>query len=51
VRGIDHFNNFEHEPSLEADMSPGALAYHRYAMERMSKNLMKGTDKTMNDQP
>jgi hypothetical protein len=51
VRGIDRFNNFEHEPSPETDMAPEALAYHRYAMERMSKNLMKGTDKTMNDRP
>jgi hypothetical protein len=51
VRGIDRFNNFEHEPSPKADMAPEALAYHQYAMERMSKNLMKGTDKTMNDRP
>jgi hypothetical protein len=51
VRGIDHFNNFEHEPSPKADMAPEALAYHRYATERMSKNLMKGTEKTMNDRP
>jgi hypothetical protein len=51
VRGIDHFNNFEHEPSPKADMAPEALDYHRYATERMSKNLMKGTEKTMNDRP
>jgi hypothetical protein len=49
VRGVDRFNNFEHEPSPKLDMAPEALAFHRFAMNRLSNNVMKGTDVTMND--
>jgi phytanoyl-CoA dioxygenase PhyH len=49
VRGTDPYHNFEHEPSPKANMAPEALAYHRYAMDRLSRTVMKGTDKTMND--
>jgi non-heme Fe2+,alpha-ketoglutarate-dependent halogenase len=51
VRGTDPYRNFEHEPSPKADMAPEALAYHRYAMDRLSRTVMKGTDKSMNDRP
>jgi len=51
VRGTDRYGNFEHEPSPKSDMAPEALAYHRYAMDRLSQTVMKGTDKTMNDRP
>jgi hypothetical protein len=51
VRGTDRYGNFEHERSPKSDMAPEALAYHRYAMDRLSQTVMKGTDKTMNDRP
>jgi non-haem Fe2+, alpha-ketoglutarate-dependent halogenase len=51
VRGSDPYGNFEHEPSPKSDMAPEALAYHRYAMDRLSRTVMKGTDKSMNDRP
>ena len=49
VRGTDRFGNFEHEPSPSADMAPEALAYHRFAMDRLSGNVMKGSGKTMDE--
>jgi non-heme Fe2+,alpha-ketoglutarate-dependent halogenase len=51
VRGTDRYGNFEHEPSPKSDMASEALAYHRYAMDRLSQTVMKGTDKTINDRP
>jgi hypothetical protein len=51
VRGADRYGNFEHEPSPASDMAPEALAYHRYAMDRLSRTVMKGTDKSMDDRP
>jgi non-heme Fe2+,alpha-ketoglutarate-dependent halogenase len=47
VRGVDRFGHFEHEPAPKADMDPEALAFHRFAMDRLSQTLMTGTDKTM----
>jgi hypothetical protein len=44
VRGVDRYHNFEHEPAPEADMAAEALAYHRFAMDRLSKVVMKGSD-------
>lgn len=44
VRGADRFRNFEHEPRPRADMDPDALAFHKFAMERLSNVVMKGTD-------
>jgi hypothetical protein len=41
VRGTDRFHNFEHEPSPKADMDPEGLAFHRFAMERLSNVVMK----------
>jgi non-heme Fe2+,alpha-ketoglutarate-dependent halogenase len=45
VRGIDPYHNFEHEPAPAADMAPEALAFHRFAIERLNRTVMAGTDK------
>ncbi len=47
VRGTDRFGHFEHEPAPTSDMAPEALAYHRFAMNRLSGNVMKGSGKSM----
>ena len=47
VRGEDRFHNFELEQRPDADMSPGALAYHAAVTERYSQILMRGTDREM----
>jgi hypothetical protein len=47
VRGSDRFGYFEHEPSPAYDMAPEALDYHRFAMDRLSGNVMKGSGKSM----
>lgn len=47
VRGQDRFGHFEHEPSPAFDMAPDALAYHRFAMDRLSGNVMKGSGVSM----
>jgi non-heme Fe2+,alpha-ketoglutarate-dependent halogenase len=47
VRGTDRFGHFEHEPSPRADLAPEAVAYHRFAMDRLSGNVMKGSGKSM----
>ncbi len=44
VRGTDRYHHFEHEPAPKADMDPEALAFHRFAMDRLSKVVMKGSD-------
>jgi hypothetical protein len=41
VRGTDRFNHFEHEPSPKSDMAPEGVAFHKFAMERLSKVVMK----------
>ena len=41
VRGTDRFNHFEHEPSPKSDMAPEAVAFHKFAMERLNKVVMK----------
>jgi len=43
VRGVDRFNHFEHEPAPKADMDPDAIAYHKYAMDRLNQVTMRGT--------
>lgn len=45
VRGVDRFNHFEHEPAPKADFAPEAVAYHKYAMERLNQVTMRGTGK------
>jgi len=45
VRGTDRFNHFEHEPSPKSDMAPEAVAFHKFAMERLNSVTMRGTDK------
>ena len=45
MRGVDPYDNFEHEPAPTADMAPEALAFHRFAIERLSRTVMAGTDK------
>ena len=47
VRGVDPYNNFEHEPAPAADMAPEAVAFHRFAIERLSRTVMAGTDKNI----
>ncbi len=49
VRGEDRYGNFEHEPAPASDMAPEALAYHRFAMDRLNKVVMSGTDKNIAD--
>ena len=41
------YNNFEHEPAPAADMAPEAVAFHRFAIERLSRTVMAGTDKNI----
>jgi ectoine hydroxylase-related dioxygenase (phytanoyl-CoA dioxygenase family) len=41
VRGSDRFHHFEHEPSPKTDMAPEALAFHKFAMDRLSNVVMK----------
>lgn len=49
VRGEDRHGNFEHEPSPAFDMAPEALEFHRFAMDRLSRTVMTGTDKSLGD--
>ena len=49
VRGTDRFHNFEHEPTPKADMAPEAIAFHKFAMERLSNVVMKGSNVSMNE--
>lgn len=49
VRGEDRYGHFEHEPSPAYDMAPEAVAFHRFAMDRLSKVVMTGTDKNLAD--
>jgi hypothetical protein len=41
VRGTDRFGHFEHEPRPRADMDPEAVAFHKFAMDRLSGVVMK----------
>ena len=41
VRGSDRYHHFEHEPSPRADMDPEAVAFHKFAMDRLSNVVMK----------
>lgn len=49
VRGSDRYHNFEHEPAPQADMAPEAIAFHKFAMDRLSNVVMKGADVTIAD--
>ncbi len=49
VRGEDRYGHFEHEPAPAYDMAPEALAYHTFAMDRLSRVVMTGTDKNLGD--
>lgn len=49
VRGQDRYGHFEHEPAPAYDMAPEALEYHRFAMDRLSRVVMTGTDKNLAD--
>lgn len=49
VRGTDRFHHFEHEPSPQTDMAPEAVAFHRFAMDRLSKVVMKDSNVSMSD--
>jgi hypothetical protein len=48
VRGTDRFGHFEHEPAPKADMAPEAIAFHKFAMERLSNVVMKGSGVSIN---
>jgi ectoine hydroxylase-related dioxygenase (phytanoyl-CoA dioxygenase family) len=45
VRGMDRYNNFDHEPRPQRDLSEEALAAHADAIGRHVKALYSGTDK------
>ena len=46
VRGVDHYDHFDHEPRPKADLDEAALAAHADAVGRQVKALYQGTDKT-----
>jgi len=45
VRGVDRYQNFDHEPRPSRDLSEAALAAHADAIARQVKALYSGTDK------
>lgn len=45
VRGVDRYDHFEHEPAPKADMDPSAVAFHKFAMDRLNQVTMRGTDR------
>jgi non-haem Fe2+, alpha-ketoglutarate-dependent halogenase len=45
VRGVDRYQNFDHEPRPRRDLSEAALAAHADAIARQVKALYSGTDK------
>jgi len=45
VRGVDRYQNFDHEPRPSRDLSEAALAAHADAVARQVKALYSGTDK------
>jgi hypothetical protein len=45
VRGVDRYQNFDHEPRPTRDLSEAALAAHADAIARQVKALYSGTDK------
>jgi non-heme Fe2+,alpha-ketoglutarate-dependent halogenase len=45
VRGVDRYQNFDHEPRPTRDLSEAALAAHADAIGRQVKALYSGTDK------
>jgi ectoine hydroxylase-related dioxygenase (phytanoyl-CoA dioxygenase family) len=45
VRGVDRYQNFDHEPRPTRDLSEAALAAHTEAIARQVKALYSGTDK------
>lgn len=49
VRGEDRYGYFEHEPAPAYDMAPEAVAFHSFALNRLSQVVMTGSDKTLAD--
>jgi ectoine hydroxylase-related dioxygenase (phytanoyl-CoA dioxygenase family) len=45
VRGVDRYNNFDHERRPTRDLSEEALAAHTEAISRQVKALYSGTDR------
>jgi non-heme Fe2+,alpha-ketoglutarate-dependent halogenase len=43
VRGVDHFNTFEHEPIPTADQQPEMIRLHKELTARSAKILYRGT--------
>ncbi|BBK32358.1 chlorinating enzyme [Stella humosa] len=44
VRGVDRFDNFDHEPTPKGDFHPEAVAYHTAMLERQVAILYAGAD-------
>jgi ectoine hydroxylase-related dioxygenase (phytanoyl-CoA dioxygenase family) len=42
VRGVDEFNNFDHEVPPESDMNPAAVARHKLIIDRQMQILYAG---------
>ena len=47
VRGVDRYHHFDEERRPDADLSPGAVAYHAQITGAFSQLLMRGTDREM----
>jgi len=47
VRGVDRYDNFDHEPRPKHDLDDAALAAHADAVGRQVKALYSGTDKAV----
>ncbi|MBA3477551.1 MAG: phytanoyl-CoA dioxygenase family protein [Lautropia sp.] len=43
VRGVDHFNTFEHEPVPTGDLQPEMVRLHQELTERSARILYRGT--------
>jgi Phytanoyl-CoA dioxygenase (PhyH) len=44
VRGVDHFQTFQHEPRPTRDLDPEFVALHQQITDRNAKILYKGSD-------
>ena len=45
VRGVDRFQNFDHDIPPKADLHPDAVAYHAEVLDRQTKILYRGAAK------
>lgn len=45
VRGVDTYNNFDHDPSPRSEFDPAAVAYHAALVERQTTILYAGAEK------